>query len=113
MLGTVAGGAVRLSIGCDKLIVCEGIETGLSLLSGLVPGFVSVWAALSTSGMKSLSLPDNPGLLTVATDGDIPGREAGNTLATRATAAGWKVSLLPAPDGWDWNNVLLVNGAAA
>ncbi len=58
MLGSVAGGAVRLSDGADKLIVCEGIETGLSLLSGLVRGSVSVWAALSTSGMKSLSLPD-------------------------------------------------------
>lgn len=113
MLGTVAGGAVRLSQGNDKLIVCEGIETGLSLLSGLARGSVSVWAALSTSGMKALSLPDSPALLTVATDGDAAGREAGNALATRATAAGRKVSLLPAPDGHDWNDILMMKGAAA
>ncbi|PYE88776.1 Toprim domain-containing protein [Phyllobacterium leguminum] len=113
MLGAVAGGAVRLSSGTDKLIVCEGIETGLSLLSGLVRGSVAVWAALSTSGMKALSLPDNPALLTIATDGDDAGREAGNARATRAALAGWKVSLLPAPDGRDWNDILLVKGAAA
>ncbi|ARY14402.1 DUF7146 domain-containing protein [Brucella melitensis] len=113
MLGTVAGGAVRLSSGGDKLIVCEGIETGLSLLSGLVRGSVSVWAALSTSGMKTLTLPGNPGLLTVATDGDTAGREAGEALAMRATAADWKVSLLPAPNGRDWNDILMMKGAAA
>lgn len=113
MLGSVAGGAVRLSGGADKLIVCEGIETGLSLLSGLVRGSVSVWAALSTSGMKALTLPDNPAQLTIATDGDEAGRQAGHALATRATARGWKVSLLPAPDSRDWNDILLMKGAAA
>lgn len=113
MLGSVAGGAVRLSDGADKLIVCEGIETGLSLLSGLVRGSVSVWAALSTSGMKALTLPDKSALLTIATDGDEAGRQAGHALATRATALGWKVSLLPAPDGRDWNDILMMKGAAA
>lgn len=113
MLGSVSGGAVRLSDGSDKLIVCEGIETGLSLLSGLVRGSVSVWAALSTSGMNALTLPEKPALLTVATDGDEAGRQAGHALATRATALGWKVSLLPAPDGRDWNDILMMKGAAA
>lgn len=84
----------------------EGIETGLSLLSGLISGPRDVWSALSTSGIKSLRLPPDPGWLTIATDGDDAGREAGNTLAFQASALGWKVSLLPAPDGRDWNDVL-------
>ncbi|MCD4512792.1 toprim domain-containing protein [Brucella pseudogrignonensis] len=113
MLGTVTSGAVRLSIGCDKLIVCEGIETGLSLLSGLVPGSVSVWAALSTNGMKALSLPHPTGALVVATDGDAAGREAGNVLAMRADAVGWCVSILAAPDGHDWNDILVRKGVIA
>lgn len=113
MLGSVAGGAVRLSDGADKLIVCEGIETGLSLLSGLVRGSVSVWAALSTSGMKALSLPDKSALLTIATDGDEAGRQAGHALAERASILGWEVSMLPAPDGRDWNDILMMKGAAA
>lgn len=113
MLGSVAGGAVLLSGGADKLVVCEGIETGLSLLSGLVCGSVSVWAALSTSGMKALSLPEQPAALTVATDGDEAGRQAGHALAERASALGWQVSMLPAPDGRDWNDILTMKGAAA
>lgn len=110
MLSSVSGGAVRLSHGNDKLVVCEGIETGLSLLSGLLHGSVSVWAALSTSGMKALSLPNSPKLLTVATDGDEAGRQAGYSLAERASDLGWQVSILPAPDGHDWNDILLMKG---
>jgi hypothetical protein len=34
MLGAVAGGAVRLSGGPARLVVAEGIETGLSLCAG-------------------------------------------------------------------------------
>lgn len=113
MLGAVAGGAVRLSAGAEKLVVCEGIETGLSLLSGILHGHATVWAALSTSGMKNLRLPDAPGRLTIATDGDAPGRDAGKALATKAALAGWAVTLLPAPDGLDWNDVLTMKGAAA
>ena len=113
MLGPCAGGAVRLSAADGPLVVAEGIETALSLLSGLLSGPASVWAALSTSGMKALQLPPDPGKLIVATDGDEPGRDAGNALATRATAYGWNVSLLPAPDGRDWNDVLCTRGMAA
>lgn len=106
MLGAVAGGAVRLASGDDKLVICEGIETGLSLASGLLRGPASIWAALSTSGMKALTLPDIAGRLTVATDGDDAGKQAGRALAVRAMNAGWKVGLFPAPDGRDWNDVL-------
>ena len=95
------------------MMVCEGIETGLSLLSGLLNGPAEVWATLSTSGMKSLRLPLTPGNIIIATDGDTPGREAGNILASRASAMGWKVSLLPAPEGCDWNDVLIRKGVAA
>jgi DNA primase len=89
------------------------IETGLSLLSGLLSGPSSVWAALSTSGLKSLNLPPDAGKLVIATDGDDPGRSAGNALANRAKALGWQVCLLPAPDGRDWNDVLMSEKVAA
>jgi DNA primase len=95
------------------LWIAEGIETALSLLSGLLSGPATVWAALSTSGIKALHLPPDPAKLIIATDGDAPGREAGNVLASRASALGWKVSLLPAPDGSDWNDVLQSGERAA
>ncbi|RVG89297.1 toprim domain-containing protein [Sinorhizobium meliloti] len=110
MLGSVGGGAVRLNASGYRLVVCEGIETGLSLASGLVNGSPTVWAGLSTSGMKRLVLPPQPGRLLIATDGDDSGRAAGNNLGERAAALGWQVSLLPAPDGRDWNDVLKMKG---
>lgn len=106
MLGAVQGGAVRLSDGSQTLVVAEGIETALSLSSGLLRAPATVWAALSTSGIRGLHLSDKPGRLTIAPDGDAAGRTAAQALATRAHGLGWQVSLLPAPDGRDWNDIL-------
>lgn len=111
MLGPCSGGAVRLSKTTGPLVVCEGIETGLSLLSGLLKGPATVWAALSTSGIQGLTLPQRPGDLIIAADGDTAGRAAANTLAQSATNRGWQVSLMAAPEGQDWNDVLQ-NGVA-
>ena len=41
------------------------------------------------------------------------GLQAGNALAERAAAGGWAVSMLPAPDGQDWNDVIRQKGRAA
>lgn len=106
MLGAVAGRAVRLAEADGGLAVAEGIETALSLSCGLLSAPAAVWAALSASGMAALRLPPNPSRLTIAADGDKAGREAANALAARAAALGWAVSILPAPDGADWNDVL-------
>ena len=111
MLGACSGGAVRLSEAVGPLVVCEGIETGLSLLCGLLSGPATVWVALSTSGIKGLSLPPRAGDLIIASDGDAAGRDAANNLAQTAHGLGWQVSMLPAPDGQDWNDVLQNGGA--
>ena len=113
MLGAAAGGAVRLTQGPGPLVVGEGVETGLSLASGLLRAPATVWAALSTSGLRGLHLPPQPGRLTIATDGDDAGRNAGHDLAERAHGLGWAVSLLPAPDRRDWNDILTMKGVAA
>jgi hypothetical protein len=106
MLGTTAGGAVQLAAGTEALAVAEGIETALSLLCGPLRGSVALWAALSATGMAALRLPDRPGHLIVATDGDAAGRLAGASLAERADALGWRVDMLAAPEGRDWNDVI-------
>ena len=113
MLGGAAGGAVRLTEGPGPLAVAEGIETALSLACGLLRAPATIWAALSTSGMRALCLPPDPGRLTIAPDGDTAGRDAAHALALRAHALGWKVSLLPAPDGRDWNDILTMKGETA
>jgi hypothetical protein len=113
MLGAVSGGAVRLSGGPSRLVVAEGIESGLSLLCRLLDGPATVWAALSTSGLRGLRLPARPGRLTIATDGDKPGREAAHALAERAHGLGWHVSMLDPGDGLDFNDILTRKAVAA
>ena len=106
MLGPCAGGAVALSEVQGALVVCEGIETGLSLLSGLLGEPATVWAALSTSGVRALKLPAAPGRLILAPDGDAPGMAAAEVLGNRAFAQGWQVYLMAPPEGKDWNDIL-------
>lgn len=113
MLGAAMGGAVRLSEADGPLVVAEGIETALSLASGLLRGPATVWAALSAPGVVGLRLPaGSRGRLTIAPDGDQAGREAAQKLAERAYALGWAVSLLPAPQGRDWNDILTMKEGA-
>ncbi len=108
MLGDCGGGAVRLADeGDGPIVVCEGIETGLSLrdtltLEGPVP---RVWAALSTSGISRISIPFTQKAIVVAPDGDPPGYRAAETLAARAQAEGHDVRIMAAPAGQDWNDV--------
>ncbi|WP_416914321.1 DUF7146 domain-containing protein [Seohaeicola sp.] len=112
MLGTVAGGAVRLAVGSGPLVVAEGIETALSLASDLLQSPATVWAALSTSGIRGLQLPAQPGRLTIAPDGDEPGRTAAHALAERAHGFGWRVAFLDPGDGRDWNDILTGKAAS-
>ena len=56
MLGGVQGGAVRLLQAQGRLVVAEGIETALSLACGLVPGAMTLWAALSVIPPESKGL---------------------------------------------------------
>jgi hypothetical protein len=113
MLGAVAGGAVQLSDGPSRLVVAEGIESALSLLCGLLDGPATVWAALSTSGLRGLHLPAQPARLTIACDGDGPGRGAAQALAERAHVSGWQVGILDPGDGADWNDILTGKAVAA
>jgi hypothetical protein len=106
MLGATAGGAVRLVGGPSRLVVAEGIESGLSLLCGLLDDPVTLWAALSTSGLRGLRLPRQPSRLTIACDGDAAGREAAHALAERAHGLGWQVGILDPGNGADFNDIL-------
>jgi hypothetical protein len=113
MLGATAGGAVRLSDGLGRLVVGEGIESTLSLACGLLDGPATLWAGLSTSGIRGLHLPARPARLTIACDGDTPGRDAAHALAERAHGLGWQVGICDPGDGTDWNDILTGKAVAA
>ena len=109
MQGPCLGGAVTLRHGPGPLIVCEGIETGLSLGVGHLrdlfgPG--TIWACLSTTLMQGVNLPPKARHLIIAADGDSAGTAAAEKLLLRAEKAGWIVEVKAAPHGSDWNDVL-------
>jgi hypothetical protein len=112
MLGQAHGGHVDMGCNGDALVVAEGIETALSVASGLLPFRATIWAALSTSGIRTLALPSKPGRLIIAADGDAAGVAAADALRNRAVQSGWDAKTWPAPNGQDWNDVLQERGAA-
>jgi hypothetical protein len=125
MRGKALGGAVRVTnAGPDSwLVVAEGIETALSLACGLLPTKATIWAALNTSGMKGLVLPEGRAKkLVVAADfdpidlktGKRPGTAAAEQLAHRAREAGWEVRILYPKDGLgDFNDELMQKNRSA
>jgi hypothetical protein len=112
-LGGTAGGAVRLMDGPGPLVVAEGIESTLAAWCLRGDATARAWAALSTSGLRALRLPPQPGRLTIAADGDAPGMAAAHALAERAHGLGWQVTIAQPPAGHDWADVLQGKAVAA
>lgn len=103
MLGPTAGGIVRLGDDEHGLLVGEGIET---VLSGMQATGRPGWAALSTSGLKALVLPDHVREVTILADGDPAGLKAAREATSRWTTCGVRVSIAKAPDGRDFNDLI-------
>ncbi len=105
MLGPCGGGAVRLSpAASSSLLVGEGIETCLSAMQATGR---PTWAALSTSGLRSLDLPPEVRDVVVLADGDDPGEQAARDAAIRWHRQGRRVRIGRPPRGFDFNDWLL------
>ena len=103
MLGPCRGGVVRLGASGDVLMVGEGIET---CLAAMQPTGNSVWAALSTSGLRSLDLPRDVRDVIVLADGDEAGEAAAQDCARRWKREGRRVRIARPPQGMDFNDLL-------
>jgi hypothetical protein len=79
-LGSAKGGAVRLGTFKPVIGVAEGVETGLAVQE-IVKDELPIWAALSTSGMRTLELPPEVEEVRIFPDGDLPKRRADGTWA--------------------------------
>lgn len=107
MLGTIATGAVQLSPPGEILAIAEGIESALSFeqLTGH-----PCWAALSTSNLATVKLPNpaqTPHVL-IAADNDTPGIKAANKAAEHYTNLGHRVRIIMPPDhALDFNALLM------
>lgn len=103
MLGPCRGGAVRLGEPDDALMVGEGIETCLAAMQATGK---PAWAALSTSGLRSLDLPCTIREVIVLADGDAPGEAAAQDSAMRWQRQGRRVRIARPPSGMDFNDLL-------
>ena len=104
MLGACRGGAVRLAPVGDVMMVGEGIETCLAAMQATG---MPAWAALSTSGLRALVLPDIVRDVIVLADGDDAGEAAAQDAALRWKREGRRVRIARAPHGFDFNDLLL------
>jgi hypothetical protein len=104
MLGPCRGGAVRLALAGDLLMVGEGIETCFAAMQATRH---PAWAALSTSGLLTLDLPLDVQDVIVLADGDEAGEAAANKAALRWRREGRRVRIAHPPQGIDFNDMLM------
>ncbi len=105
MLGSCAGGTVRLAPAADELVLAEGIETALSILQATGK---PTWACLSTSGLKTVLLPPEVKTVTIGADGDSAGLKAAEETANRLYREGREVKIARPPNGYDFNELLML-----
>jgi hypothetical protein len=103
MLGPCRGGAVRLADPGELLMVGEGIETCFAAMQAT---HHAAWAALSTTGLRSLDLPREVRNVIVLADGDDPGEAAAQACAWRWKREGRRVRIARPPRGMDFNDLL-------
>ena len=104
MLGPCRGGAVRLGTFAEVLMVGEGIETCLAVMQATGR---PAWAALSTSGLRALDLPQQVREVVVLADSDDPVEAAARNCACRWKREGRSVRIARSPRGCDFNDLLL------
>ncbi len=104
-LGRVRGGAIRLAEPAEELVLCEGLEDGLSLAQEL-PG-ACVWAAPGAGMLAAMCLPPIVSSVVIAADNDAPGEQAALRAAERFASEGRHVrTMRPDAAYKDWNDQL-------
>ena len=86
------------------LMVGEGIETCLAAMQETGH---PAWAALSTSGLRTLDLPKSVRDVIVLADGDVPGEAAARDCGLRWKREGRRVRIARPPRGMDFNDMLV------
>jgi DNA primase len=103
-LGQLRGNSVRLGKATDQLIICEGLEDGLTLFQKLG---VPVWVACGAGFMRTMVIPDTVRSLTIGADNDPPGEIAALRAADVFAVGGREVRIMrPKPEFKDFNDQL-------
>jgi hypothetical protein len=104
MLGPCGGGVVRLGGEGRVLLIGEGIETCLSAMQATGH---RTWAALSASGLRRLTLPEDERDIVILADADAAGEAASMVAARRWVREGRRVRVARPPAGMDFNDMLV------
>lgn len=108
-LGRVRGGAIRLGEPAGELILCEGLEDGLSLAQELTAA--CVWAAPGAGMLQAMRLPSDVHSVIIAADNDAAGEAAARRAGEAFAREGRRVRIMrPEARFKDWNDQL--RGAA-
>ena len=119
----------RMALGCmgvvklwptdgDRLVIGEGIETVLAAATRITYRDVMMtpaWAALTEAGLAGLPVLPGIAQLTILVDNDANGvgqKAAGNCKRIWTAAGRTVATLIPKQGGWDFNDVILRQGAA-
>ena len=108
-LGQVFGHAVRFGAPDATLLVGEGLETVLSLVSAAPR--IPAAAALSAGSLGAFIPPEGVSRLIIARDNDVEGERAAERLARRCVRAGVTARVIVSERG-DFNDDLAALGSA-
>jgi len=103
VFGVLRASAIRLSEPTDTLVICEGVETGLSIQQATR---LPVWSALSASNLPCVEIPASVNKVIVAADADDAGERAALAAAKRFLGEGREVRIArPGRRGADFNDL--------
>jgi hypothetical protein len=104
--GPYQGSAVRLRPAGEMLVICEGVETGLSIAQACPA--LPVWCALSATNLPHVVLPQSVRDVIIAADADVGGEQAAVVVAQRFIHEGRAARIArPAQPGTDFNDLRL------
>jgi len=104
IFGVAKGGSVRLAKLTESLILCEGLEDGLTILQAFPEA--SVWACGGTSGLINIKMPNSVTDLVIGCDNDEAGINAARKLAERMMVLGKTVRIAKPRAAKDFNAMI-------
>lgn len=103
-LGRVKGGAIRLSPAAAELVICEGLEDGLTLQQEQGRG---VWVAAGAGMLPAMRLPVGCNSIVIGADGDAAGEHAAQQAQSAIRKQGRTVRIIRPLDAKDFNAELM------